>query len=486
MSILLKIFNKEGTFYMSTKLRSYVDVMALHSDVTGSCNFLVVKLPNKETFRIIVDCGIFQERQNAVYNKDFPFDVGKLDYVLVTHNHIDHIGRLPLLLRMGYTGKIYCTNATKTLMPIALEDSCKVLRDISKRNNEEQLYYEEDVRETKKRIIGVEFEETIELNRYIKVTFFKNGHLLGAAMILVQIQYEDEEQINLLYTGDYNNKNAFFNVPDIPEWVKELSITIIQESTYGNMDSNEIIPCFKENISKKMSEGGTIIIPAFSLGRSQEVLKIIREMQDAEELDKQIPVYLDGNLAITYTNIYLKDGFGLNDDCLEFIPHNTIYVDKGSRWDVIESSESKIVVTTSGSGSYGPAPLYLQNYLEDHNALIHFTGFLFEDSLGRKIKDTPEGEFVKVGGILLRRYAKIEFTAEYSGHAKADEMIKFLNKFDNLKAVLVNHGDPDVKEIFAERVAMQTEAKNVAILDRNYFFRISPWGIVKSLATEFM
>lgn len=471
---------------MGTKLRTYVDVMALHNDVTGSCNFLVVKMPTNETFKIAVDCGLFQEKENDLYNKDFPFEAKKVDYVFVTHNHIDHTGRLPLLIKKGYKGQIYCTPATKMLMPLALTDSCKVLKDISRRNNTKQLYDEHDVFETVASLKEVDFEETININRYIKVTFFKNGHLLGAAMILFQIQYNDEDAINLLFTGDYNNKNVFFDVPELPNWVKELPLTIIQESTYGNMDSSEIETCFMDNISKNMENGGISVIPVFSLGRSQEILKELKEMQVKGTLDKSIPIYFDGNLAIKYTKIYLKDGFGLNDDCLNFLPENLTYVDESIRETIINNNESKIIVTTSGSGSYGPAPLYFQKYLTNPNALIHFTGFLFEGSLGRMLKDAKVGDFVKVSGILLKKYAKIQYTSEFSAHAKADEMISFLNGLKNIKAVLVNHGEVDVKEKFAQRIANEVNAKDVAILDRNYFFRISPWGIEKSCSTKFI
>lgn len=468
---------------MGTKLRSYVDVMALHNDVTGSCNFLVVKMPTNETFRIAVDCGLFQERENDNYNKDFPFDAEKLDYVLITHNHVDHTGRLPLLVKKGFKGEILCTPATKMLLPLALTDSCKVLRDTARRNNVKSLYSEEDVFETIALIRSVEFEETIKLNRYIKVTFFKNGHLLGAAMILVQIQYEDEETINLLFTGDYNNSNIFFDVPELPKWVRKLPVTVVQESTYGDMDSGEIMHCFKQNIADK--KDGTIIIPVFSLGRCQEILKILKEMQDDGQLDVNIPIYLDGKLAIKYTHIYLKDGFGLNDDCLEFLPRNLEFVDEGIRDTILESDDIKIVVTTSGSATYGPAPLYLEKFIGNPNALIHFTGFLFEGSLGRRLMETEKGSHVKISGIVIKKHAEVKFTSEFSAHAKADEMIEFLNKFENLKSVLVNHGEVEVKDRFAERISDETKAKIVGVLDRSYFFRVSPWGIVKSFSTKF-
>ena len=470
---------------MGTKLRTYVDVMALHNEVTGSCNFIVVKMPTKETFRIAVDCGLFQERVNTIYNKEFPFDVEKLDYVLITHNHIDHIGRLPHLIKKQYSGSIYCSKPTKMLIPLALGDSYKLTKELYRSLNTEMPYSFDDVLETQKRLKEVDFDKTIALNRYIKVTFFRNGHLPGAALILIQIQFEDEDAINLLFTGDYNNKNIFFDVPELPDWVKELPLTIIQESTYGNMESSEMIPCFRNNVSKKIKDGGTVIIPAFSLGRSQEILKTLRTMQDDGELDPNIPVYLDGNLAINYTILYLNKELDLRDDSDDFLPYDTTFVCKDIRDEILNSVEPKIVVTTSGSGSYGTAPLYLKHYIGDNKALIHFTGYLFEESFGRTLKDTPDGEFVKIGGELEEKKAQVEFTAEYSAHAKADEMIEFLKKFKNLKAVLVNHGEPKTKEIFAKRIAKEVSVKSVAILNRDNLFRISPWGIVKSIPTEF-
>jgi len=470
---------------MGQKLRTYVDLMAMHNEVTGSCNLLVVKFPTNEKVKILVDCGMFQELENEQYNRDFSFVPSSIDYVFVTHNHVDHTGRLPLLVRKGYVGDIYCTPATKMLMPLALRDSFKVLKDLARRNNTKQLYTENDVFETVAKLKSVEFEETVKIHRYIKATFFKNGHLLGAACILLQIQFEDEEPINLLFTGDYNNKNVFFDVPDLPKWVTDLPISIVQESTYGTMDSSEITYHFKEDIFKKAKDGGTIIIPVFSLGRCQEILKVLRDMQSENLLDKNIPVYLDGNLAIRYTKIYLKDGFGLNDDSLDFLPENFTYVDDDLRNKLMDKSTDKIIVTTSGSGNYGPAPLYFQNYIGDENTLFYFTGFLFEGSLGRKLKETETGDYVKITGMIHKKYAEINFTSEFSAHAKADEMLDFLKNFKQIQAVLVNHGEAEVKDVFAKRISSEVETKGVAVLDRNYFFRLSPWGIAKAVSTKF-
>ena len=472
---------------MGTKLRGgYVDIMALHNKVTGSCMPLVIKLPTNEVFKVLIDCGMFQERDEEEYNKGFTFHEDKINYVFVTHNHVDHTGRLPLLIKNGYKKDIYCTPATRVLMPYALDDCCKVFKDLSKILKQKQLYSEQDVYETIARLKEVEFEQTTKLNEYMKVTFFKNGHLLGAAMILLQIQYKDEPAINLLFTGDYNDRNMFFDVPSLPDWVKELPLTIVMESTYGNVDTEVIKPCFKENISKKMKEdSGTIVIPVFSLGRCQEILKTLRDMQDEGLLDPSIPIHCDGKLAFKYTRIYKKDGYGLNDDCLDFLPHGLNFVDDKTRWMLMSSSDKKIIVTTSGSGTYGPAPMYIQRFITESNALIHFTGFQFEDSLGRRLMDTEKESYVKVNGMMLTRRADVKYTAEFSAHAKANQLIDFLKQFKDLKFVLLNHGEPDVKDEFAKRIKSEIDLKEVGILDRAYFFRVGAWGYAKSSPTKF-
>ena len=156
---------------MGSKSPFHVDLMAVHSEVTGSCNLVIVKYPDGETTRFIVDCGLFQEKEYSQYNKDFPFEAKNIEFALVTHNHVDHIGRLPLLMKKGFEGKIYTTKATQVLSRYALADSYKVLKDVAKRNHEPQLYSETDVDKTKEHIVGFDFEEIQYINPRTKVTF---------------------------------------------------------------------------------------------------------------------------------------------------------------------------------------------------------------------------------------------------------------------------------------------------------------------------
>lgn len=470
---------------MGEKNRFYADIMAMHSEVTGSCMLVIVKLPDHETRKFVVDCGLFQEREYEENNEKLLFNAENIDFCLLTHNHVDHTGRLPFMVKQGFYNKIYATQTTCKLLPISLVDSHKVLKDVAKRKHTNCLYEEEHVEKTLKLLKPVEYNKTIEIMEGIKVTFFMNGHLIGAAMILVQISYPGYEDINLLFTGDYNVKNIFFDIIPIPEWVRNLPLTIVQESTYGNMDSTEIQKCFKENLLEHIGQGGTVIVPVFSLGRSQEMLYEIKCMQEEGLLDKAIPIYFDGRLAFRYTEKYLRDDLGIKEEMKEFFPESLKYVDCESRQDVLDSHETKIILTTSGMGSYGPAQVYIPAYITRPNALIHFTGYCAEGTLGYRLKNAGENEIVELAGMVLKKRAKVEYTTEYSAHAKADEMISFLQQFNNLKLVLVNHGETDTKNIFAERVLNEVDPKCVGILGREYFFRVNPYGLVKTLSTKF-
>ena len=471
---------------MGTKCRFYCDIMAQHPAVTGSSILMVVKLPNNETIKFVVDCGLFQEEEYWKYNYETLCNPEELEFCLVTHNHVDHTGRLPFLVKNGYRKPIYMTEATRELLPLALEDCVKILRDTSKRKNEKSLYNETDVANCLGLIKGVKFEETAYVHKNVKVTFFKNGHLTGAALILVQISYPEYEDINLLFTGDYNNKNLFFDVPDLPEWVLELPLIIIQESTYGYMDSTEIFANFQKNIINVLNNKKTAIVPVFSLGRAQEILYVLKTMQDEGKIDSNIAIYLDGKLAIKYTSLYRKVELGLKETMRDFIPKNFIYVFNETRRAVIEGNKPKVILTTSGMGSYGPAQQYIPQFLKKENCLIQFTGYVAEGTFGRQLKEALEDENVTIGGLIVKKKAYVDFTTEFSAHAKADEMIEFLKKFKNLKLILLNHGEPETKIKFAERIMEEIDPKEIGILGRDYLFRVDHYGLIKTLGTKFL
>lgn len=477
---------------MSKTQRFYMDIMALHNEVTGSCILNIIKFPDGSSKKVLVDCGLFQELDYAELNKSLPFNASELDYVIVTHNHVDHTGRLPLLVKNGYRGDIHMSYTTSKLIPYALEDSYKVLKNKAKLANEPQLYTDSDVDETLKHVKGHPYEESIWLDENIKLTFFMNGHLPGAICVLMQVKYRNYgyyyyQDINVLFTGDYNNKNLFFDVPSIPNWVHQLPITIIQESTYGDMNSSDIQYIFEQNVLNALAENKEILIPVFSLGRSQEIMYTLKKWQESGKLDKSIPIYLDGKLAMRYTSLYLKDGLDNKEDCKDFLPENFNFVsDKDMRNSIMHDNQCKIILTTSGMGSYGPAQTYLPVYLRKSNALIHFTGYCAEGTLGRRLFDCPFEAKVEISGLQVKKCADVQFTSEFSAHAKADELINFLRSFESINLLLVNHGNIEKKELYANRVIDELNPKDVGILGRDYFFRIDGHGFQKSLTTKFL
>ena len=475
---------------MGSKERFYVDIMSMNPGVTGSCNLVIVRLPgaNSPRIRFAVDCGLFQERTYEELNDSFPFEPCELDFCLVTHNHVDHVGRLPLLAKKGFNRTIYATESTKKLLPLSLGDCYKILKDVSRRKHKKPTYRREDVSKAISLVKGCKYGEEIQVHDNVYVTFLSNGHIIGAALIFVRITYPGFKDINLLFTGDYKGQNIFFDVEPIPERILKAPITIIQESTYGDMDTDEMYPCFKENLLECIEQGGTVIAPVFSLGRSQEILYELKLLQESGKLSTDIPIYFDGKLAIRYTHLYTAEGdkgLEIKEDMKDFFPKNLIFANEVIRGEVLSSNNCKIVLTTSGMGSYGPAQMYISKYIRIREALIHFTGYTAEGTLGARLKNAPDGSAVDVAGIVTKKHARVEYTTEYSAHAKADEMIDFLKQFENLKLVLVNHGEPEVKELFAERIVDEVDTKNVGILGRNYFYRVSPYGLVKTMSTKF-
>lgn len=473
------------------KSRLHIDIMDIHDKVTGSCHLCVVMYPNGEKTKFAVDCGLFQgegnQEETDKLNKSLPFNADEIDFGLITHNHIDHTGRLPLLVKKGFRGEIYTSETTCNFLPVALNDSYSVMKSNAKKAKTQPLYSEEDVGKTVNLSMPCSYDDTIEINENIRVNFFENAHLPGAALILVRIAYPGEENINLLFTGDYNNKSVFQNDVHLPSWVLELPLTIIQESTYGDTNSEDIEPCFDRNLLQAVEQKWTVLVPVISLGRSQQILYRLRCLQIAGLLDVNVPIYLDGKLTIAYTKMFLNGYAGIREDTKSFLPENITFVDKPLRRTLLgENNSCKIILTSSGMGSHGPASSYIPAYLGRKKTLIHFTCYVAEGTVGRMLKDVPSGEIAKLHNHEIVKKAKVEYTSEFSSHAQADTMIDFLNQFSNLRLVLINHGAPSVKEAFAKRILREVNTKNVKVLNRENVFRIGPWGLEKIIPSKFI
>ena len=477
------------------KAQMYLDVLALHKEVTGSCILCTVRFPNGEKVKFIVDCGLFQEEKYHHLNYSFLFDPSEYDFLLVTHTHIDHIGRIPKLYKEGYNQKTYTSNLAVELMSAALNNTAEILTSSVQKNSRKKaivvdssiplfdsskpLYEVDDVSLAMQNVIGKEYNQTFKVHEHISVTLLKNGHTLGSSCILVKISYKGQDPIYALFTGDYSPENMFFDVNDIPSYIKQLPITVVTESTYGMTSKKTINHVFDELVLESVKNNETLIITLFAFGRMQEVKYKLLELQKKNLLNKDIKIYCDGKLSFKYDDIFLShiDKLKISN----FLPKNIFKINGyEERLNLLSDRNCKIILTTSGMGNYGPAQVYLPYYISRPKCTIIFGGYTAENTLGRKLQEVKDNELFELNGVMTKKRAKVYSINELSSHAKQEDLLDFLKKFQNLKLVLVNHGEEEVKENFAKKIVDDINPKNVAILSPNNYIRVGAHGLIKS------
>ncbi|MCL2859577.1 MAG: MBL fold metallo-hydrolase [Oscillospiraceae bacterium] len=512
----------------------YVDLMSGSSGVTGSCNICSVRFPDGKRQKFVIDFGQYQEWEYEGFNRELLIDPDSVSFVIATHVHLDHVGRLPMLIRNGYEGKIFCTYGTQELLEPALRDAHAIMRQKFSRaltkyrkskkpesfqkkssgkkdrnghgknyktykngngkngdnylKNLRPLYDEYNVADTLASTEGVPYEKWQKFNKNISFMFLKNAHLPGAACVLVKISYPGRKSITILFTGDWNKKNLFLGEIDLPNKVKNLKhLHVVMEATYGTTVSSEVEPCFKDNILKTLKKGGSVVVPAFSLGRAQEVLYHLKQMQNESQLSTAIPIYYGGKLTATYTKKFQVAGsLEVLTEMRDFLPQNLTFVGKKNIGDVLGKEEQAIFVVSSGMCSFGLSPICAKHFLGNSNALIHFTGYCAEGTWGRNLIEAPDGAKVKFNGYgdALKK-AEVVSTKEFSTHAKADELLEYCKGFKGMSTLLLTHGSPDVKENFKEFLEPGGVEAEVVCLDRSNYYRLDDEGIVFRKSTKF-
>lgn len=465
---------------MSRTVSSKAFLSAYHNEVTGS-RLLLTLDSDERKYRILIDCGYYQEIEYRYLNYIDDINPTTIDAIFVTHNHIDHTGLIPKLVRQGYRNPVYTTNYTKELMPEFLKDSCKMQPDNANYMKEkypedadkfEPLYDMIDVENTMKLCKGIDFDVTFEAFPGIKVTFFgTNGHLLGAAMIYVEFQANGKNPMNYLFTGDYKLRNVFFDVPKLPAWVRKKEIILINESTYGTTNSKNVNVCFIRNLLDAFKQNKNILIGAFAQGRYQEVLYDLKKLESDGLIPANYRIEIDGPLGIDTTYKYKKILETFNPECADFIPERTKCVNPKEREDILANENPVILITTSGMLSNGPARIYVPLFLECPNALIHLIGYAAEETLARTLLNAKDKETITIGGKVYQKKAEVKATSEKSSHATSDEMINFINSFKKIRFLGINHGSEETKDGL-EKIVRENclNVKETGILNRSTMY----------------
>jgi metallo-beta-lactamase family protein len=421
--------------------------------VTGS-KYLV----EHEGKKILIDCGLFQGYKELRLRNwaKFPIDPASIDAVILTHAHIDHSGYLPLLVNNGFAGKIYCSSATYDLCSILLPDSGYLHEEDARRANRYKytkhhpalpLYTRIDAINSLDLFKIVDFEKNIDLGDGLSFTLQKSGHILGSAFVILSNQHK-----TITFSGDLGRPiDPLLNPPVTLEQTDYLLI----ESTYGNRLHEETDPLLKIGtiIRETAANGGTIIIPAFAVGRTQTMLYYIYQLKQSGEIPN-IPVFLDSPMAINVSNLLCKyhADLKLSENLCGDVCDVATYTRTVEQSKAINSSTMpKIIISASGMATGGRVLHHLKNYMGDRRNTILFTGFQAGGTRGdRMLKGEAE---IKIHGSMRPLKARVELLRNTSAHADYEEILAWLSNFKQApKKVFITHGEPEAAKALQEKI----------------------------------
>jgi metallo-beta-lactamase family protein len=428
--------------------------------VTGS-NFLL-----ESRSKILIDCGLVQrERTCSLENfSPFPYEAKDIKAVFITHAHLDHIGRLPKLLKEGFQGYIYSTLPTKELAKEILIDSQKIIEENCREMNKENLYQKEDVEKLMSRWQTIDYHQKLSLDDF-EIEFYNSGHILGSAFIKIN---------NIVFSGDLGNKGKSLNqdLEDLPP-----VDYLVLESTYGDRN-HENLENRKEILEKILEriiyEKRVLIIPTFALERAQEIIFDIQQLIEKKKIP-EIKIFLDSPLSLKISKIYEKYHEYLNQESAKEILAQGIFnreylkvvENEEDERGMFLSSSPKIILAGSGMVTGGRILKILKNYLEDKNTTILFVGYQAEGSLGRKILDGEKNVFIE--GENLEVKAEILTLFSYSAHRDQEGILEWLRpqRF-KLKKIFLTHGDEKAKQELKRKIMDELTIETIIPVE-NFF-----------------
>lgn len=455
--------------------------------VTGSCHLITT-----EKHKILLDCGQFQggKTREAMNYEPFPFDPAEIDYMILSHAHIDHCGRIPLLVKRGFKGDIYCTDATADLVDVMLKDSGYIHEkeaEWKNRKNEragrpavEPLYTFNDAVDSLKFIKPVLYDQLIELNDEMKFVFNDAGHILGSAITEIWIT-EEGQTSKIVFSGDLGVMDR--PILRDPTIIKKADY-VIMETTYGNRvhPSNSLdVTRLMDIIRETAKRGGTTVIPSFAVGRTQELIYELNRVYDSDSEYRKdfenLMVYVDSPMATTATEVFKRNAQVFDDETKAYITKGDNPLDFKNLKFTRTSQESmwlntdptpKVIISASGMCDAGRIRHHLKHNLWNRKSSIIFVGYQAEGTLGRMLLDgakevTLFGENVQVN-------AQIHNLEGFSGHADKDGLLAWLSGFQKVpKHVFLVHGEEESKKAFAYTVKEKLGYEPIVITEPSEF-----------------
>ncbi len=410
--------------------------------VTGSCT-LVDTGKNK----YLVDCGMFQGEADELNAAPFLFAPNEIKAVFLTHAHLDHAGLLPRLIREGFSGKVYCTKPTRELAEIILLDSAKIAEEDSRYEKVEPLYSMDDVVILMDSFADKDYYEEFLVDD-LKVKFWNAGHILGSALISIE-----NEGKKVLFSGDLGNYPVLLlDKPDIPDPAD----VVVLESTYGDRQHEDVYMrklLLKDTVCEALGNGGVVMIPAFAMERTQELLYVFNEFAERDQMCRG-KVYLDSPMARKVTDVFKKYESYLNEEARFFLlrdkdlfdfPQLTVTQSVDDSKAINQDPTPKVIIAGSGMMTGGRIKHHLKHYLSDTRNTVFVVGFQVKGTLGRSLLDgakevTIFGEKIQVG-------AKITAVGAFSAHADRNRLLQWLAAMEKLPGkVILNHGEEEARE----------------------------------------
>jgi metallo-beta-lactamase family protein len=452
--------------------------------VTGSMHLLEVG-----SYKILIDCGLDYEKETyQEENQHFSFNPSDINLVILTHAHIDHSGNLPTLVRLGFGGQVLCTAPTADLSALLLTDSVNLFLSKAKRkprtkrgnfSGPKPLYLHKDVMDTLDRMVTIAFNKPFKINANISLTFVPVGHLLGAAAVVLNILDTDGVEKKIAFTGDIGRKN--YPVLCDPEALPQVDY-LITESTYGGRYHSKELT-LEQRLVKEIEEAcikspGRLIIPAFSIGRTQSLVFALNQIF-TKKLLPPIQIFVDSPMAIQATDVYrkhhnlvnqeAKDFYKNMGDTFEFEHLEYVQTVKESR-DVANYMDPCIIISSAGMLDGGRIQDHLYYNIQNYYCTLLFIGYCAKGTLGNKLlRGDP---IVRIKDRELMVYATIRQTDLLSGHGDHDDLINIVKHQDkeNLKQVFLVHGEQT--SLNSLSLAIQTEGYTATIPKRGEIFEL--------------